>query len=126
SKPAIIGLHVDREILLKRIEQRVERMYADGLLDEARRLIDLELSQTAAQAIGYAEAFAVLKNEMTLDEAKEKTIIRTRQLAKRQRTWFRNQLNVEWIDTAQYSTIKELSEAVINGWKKTGPTPVAF
>ena len=111
-------------MLHKRIEQRVEEMYATGLLEEARALIGLDLSQTALQAIGYAEAFAVLRNETTLEEAKEKTVIRTRQLAKRQMTWFRNQLNVEWIDTAGFETLEKLAEAVSNAWEKHGPTPV--
>ena len=90
-KPTLVGLRVERAVLHQRIEQRVEQMYAAGLLDEARELIKLDLSQTALQAIGYAEAFAVLNHEMTLEEAKGKTIIRTRQLAKRQMTWFRHQ-----------------------------------
>ena len=123
-KPTIVGLHVERSELHRRIGQRVDKMYADGLLDEARGLIDLELSPTALQAIGYAEAFAVLRNEMTLDEARGKTVIRTSQLAKRQMTWFRNQLNVQWIDTAQFSSLEKLAEAVKCEWQKQGATPV--
>jgi tRNA dimethylallyltransferase len=123
-RPALVGLFCARDEQLRRIEQRVDQMYAGGLLDEARALIDLDLSPTALQAIGYAEAFAVLRDEMTLDEAREKTMIRTRQLAKRQMTWFRNQLNVHWIDTAEYPSIEKLAEAVSNAWKKTGSTPV--
>jgi tRNA dimethylallyltransferase len=125
-KPTLIGLRVEREELCRRIEQRVEHMYASGLLDEARRLIKLDLSATALQAIGYAEAFAVLKNEMTLAAAREQTVIRTRQLAKRQMTWFRNQLNVEWIDVAEFQSVGNLATAVSSAWKKTGATPVVF
>jgi tRNA dimethylallyltransferase len=123
-KPTLVGLHVERRVLLQRIEKRVAQMYAVGLLDEARELIKLDLSQTALQAIGYAEAFAVLNNEMTLEQAQEKTIIRTRQLAKRQMTWFRNQLNIEWIDTADYPTTEKLAGAVKSAWQKHGATPV--
>jgi len=125
-KPKLVGLHVEREVLLQRIEKRVGEMYAAGLLDEAHELLQLNLSQTAMQAIGYAEAFAVLNNEMTQQEAKEKTVIRTRQLAKRQMTWFRNQLNVEWINTAEYPSLEQLAEAVSNTWKRIGATPVQF
>lgn len=125
-KPKLVGLHVEREVLLERIEKRVEQMYADGLLAEAEKLLKLNLSPTALQAIGYAEAFGVLNNECSLEEAKEKTIIRTRQLAKRQMTWFRNQLNVAWIHTAEFQTLDQLAEAVSAVWKKTGPTPVQF
>jgi tRNA dimethylallyltransferase len=125
-KPTIVGLHVERDVLHQRIEKRVEQMYADDLLDEARGLLKLNLSQTALQAIGYAEAFAVLKNEITLEEAKEQTVIRTRQLAKRQMTWFRNQLNVEWIDTAAFKTLENLADAVTKAWKRLGAAPVQF
>ncbi len=125
-RPTLVGLHCEREEQLRRIGQRVDKMYADGLLDEARGLIDLDLSATALQAIGYAEAFAVLRNEMTLDEAKEKTVIRTRQLAKRQMTWFRNQLHVQWIDTAQFPSLEQLAEAVKCEWQKVGATPIVF
>ncbi len=125
-KPKLVGLHVEREVLLQRIEQRVDEMYAVGLIEEAEQLLQLELSRTALQAIGYAEAFAVLNNEMTLKEAKEKTVIRTRQLAKRQMTWFRNQLNVEWIHTADFQTLEKLAEAVSNAWKQTGPAQVVI
>ena len=100
-KTTLVGLHVERDVICQRIEKRVEQMYASGLLDEARDLMNLDLSPTALQAIGYAEAFAVIKNEITLAEAKEKT----RPLAKRQMTWFRNQLIVEWIDTAAHDSV---------------------
>ncbi len=123
-KPVIVGLHVEREVLVKRIAQRVDEMYAAGLLEEARELMKLELSQTAMQAIGYAEAFAALKGECALEEAKEKTVIRTRQLAKRQMTWFRNQLNVDWINAADFDSREKLAEAVAAAWKKHGPTSV--
>lgn len=126
SKPKLVGLYVERAVLLERIEKRVDQMYAAGLLDEAEGLVGLELSQTAMQAIGYAEAFAVLKNAMTLEEAKERTVIRTRQLAKRQMTWFRNQLNVEWIHTADFETLEKLAEAVSDVWMQTGPAPVVI
>jgi tRNA dimethylallyltransferase len=123
-QPVLAGLHVEREALHRRIEKRVGQMYADGLLDEAGTLMDLDLSETALQAIGYAEAFAVLKNEMTLEQAKEQTVIRTRQLAKRQMTWFRNQLKVEWIDVAGYPDLEKLAQAVSNAWEKLGPVPI--
>jgi tRNA dimethylallyltransferase len=120
--PTVIGLHVEREVLLKRIAVRVDQMYAEGLIEEARNLIGLELSVTAQKAIGYAEAFAVIRGEMTEAQAKERTVVRTRQLAKRQMTWFRTQLNVEWIDTAKFQGLEELAAEVSRVWK---PVPVA-
>ncbi len=118
ESPAVIGLHVERDVLHQRIAQRVDNMYASGLLDEARGLLDRELSSTAQHAIGYAEAFAVLKNKMTVAEAKERTVIRTRQLAKRQRTWLRHQLNVKWIDTRNTRSLEKLAAEISNSWEK--------
>jgi len=116
--PLVVGLHVERDVLHKRIAARVEQMYAAGLIEEARGLIGLELSATAQKAIGYAEAFAVLRGEMTEAQAKERTIIRTRQLAKRQMTWFRHQLNVEWVEIQKFQTLEKLALEVSNVWKK--------
>ncbi len=125
-KPTLVGLQVGRETLHRRIAGRVERMYAAGLLEEAHGLMGMDLSPTALQAIGYAEAFAVLRREISLEEAKEKTIIRTRRLAKRQMTWFRNQLQVEWIDVERYPSMEKLAEAVAQAWDALGPTRLAM
>lgn len=122
--PVVIGLSVEREVLHRRIAERVEGMYAGGLLDEARQFLPLELSLTAQHAIGYAEAFAVLRGEMNEAQAKERTMIRTRQLAKRQMTWFRHQLEVEWIPVADFPTVELLAEKVEQSWKKYGAVPV--
>ncbi len=116
--PAVVGLHVERSVLLKRIAARVDAMYSAGLIEEARKLVGLDLSATAQKAIGYAEAFAVLRGDMTEARAKERTVIRTRQLAKRQMTWLRTQLNVEWVDTAKFQTLENISREVSNVWKK--------
>jgi len=126
SKSVLVGLYVERSELHQRIARRVEEMYEGGLLEEARILLKMSLSKTALQAIGYAEAFGVLNNELTLDEAKKRTIIRTRQLAKRQMTWLRNQLEVEWIDTADFSTQEELADAVLQIWEKRGAASIVF
>lgn len=119
--PTVIGLHVERSVLHKRIAARVDEMYADGLIDEARGLVDLNLSSTAEKAIGYAEAFAVLRGDMSEAQARERTVIRTRRLAKRQMTWFRHQLNVEWVDTAKFQTLEDLASEISRVWK---PVPV--
>jgi tRNA dimethylallyltransferase len=122
--PVVVGLHVERDVLHRRIAERVEKMYANGLLEEARTLIGLELSSTAQHAIGYAEAFAVLRGEMTATEAKEKTIVRTRQLSKRQMTWFRHQLKVEWVAAKKFETVEKIAAEVSNVWKNNGAVPV--
>ncbi len=122
--PVVVGLNVGRDELHRRIAERVGKMYAGGLLEEARGLAGLKLSPTAQHAIGYAEAFAALRGELTEAEAKEKTIIRTRQLSKRQMTWFRHQLKVEWIDTADYPDVEKLAAKVAALWEKNGAVSV--
>ena len=116
----LVGLQIEREQLHQRIQNRVEQMYADGLLDEAALLTALDLSSTARQAIGYAEAMACLAGEYTQAEAVERTVIRTRQLAKRQMTWFRNQMDVEWIEVEADTPVADVADAVEAAWASMG------
>ena len=74
EKTPVVGLRVPREVLLRRIEKRVDQMYAEGLIEEARALIDLNLSSTALAGIGYAEVFALLRGK--IKESEELTVIR--------------------------------------------------
>lgn len=94
----VLGLEVEPEILAKRIAKRTEQMFKNGLLDEARRLHDrgYDRSLPALTGVGYAEALAHLDGQLTLPEAIHRTTIRTRQYARRQRTWFRHQLPTHW------------------------------
>lgn len=118
-KPALTALTWDRAILHQRIARRVDEMYAAGLLEEARAARERypQWSRTAAQAIGYAEAFAVLDGTMTLAEAKERTVIRTRQLARRQEIYLRGQFEVTWIRGEVGDTVETLAEKVAQEWK---------
>jgi tRNA dimethylallyltransferase len=83
-----------------RISARVDTMFARGLVDEARGLLmrGLEQNQTAMQAIGYRQVVEHLRGERALAETIELVKSRTRQFAKRQLTWFRRQLDAEWIE----------------------------
>lgn len=94
-----IGLMMERRSLTERLDQRVDAMYAAGLVDETRRLLARYL-RTARPfgAIGYAEAVAVAMGEMNLDTAIAETKRRTRAYAKRQMTWLRSERNVQWIE----------------------------
>ncbi|MDO9541183.1 MAG: tRNA (adenosine(37)-N6)-dimethylallyltransferase MiaA [Kiritimatiellia bacterium] len=130
--PKIAGLLMPMAQLYERIQERVRTMYADGLLDEVERLLTQgfsagggEISPTAGKAIGYAEAIHFLRGNFTLDEAMELTAKRTRQLAKRQMTWFRNQANVEWLTIDSGMTPEQIARMVRNCWGKIGPTPIA-
>ena len=94
----VLGLQVEPAILAERIARRTARMFRDGLLDEARRLRDrgYDRSLPALTGVGYAEALAHLDGRLSLPEAIERTTVRTRQYARRQRTWFRHQLDTNW------------------------------
>ena len=90
-----IGLSMERELLYKRINQRVDQMMSQGLLREVEGLM---ASQEHIQAIGYNELFDYLNGMTSLDEAVELIKQHSRQLAKRQWTWFRNQMPVHWLE----------------------------
>ena len=86
--------------LRRRIDVRVDAMFARGLVDETRELLKhgLEENKTAMQAIGYRQVVEHLRGERSLKETIELVKIRTRQFAKRQLTWFRRQLEPEWME----------------------------
>ena len=98
----MIGLKADdRAYLYDRINRRVDKMLEKGLLEEAKQVRELGLSQTAAQAIGYKELFSYLDGQCSLDEAVERLKQSTRRYAKRQLTRFCRDERVRWfsIDT---------------------------
>ena len=121
----VTGIEVPRELLIKRIEQRVHVMYSAGLLEETRLLLARygALSGSAAGAIGYAEAISCLAGTLTQADAIRLTIQRTRQLAKRQMTWFRHQINVSWVPMAG-SDWESVATRVALDWKQHGPQAV--
>lgn len=92
-----LGLSMDREVLYSRINQRVDQMIDDGLLDEVQGLLPV---QQHIQAIGYNELFDYYNGLVSLEEAISLIKQHSRQLAKRQWTWFRNQMNVHWLDAS--------------------------
>lgn len=124
--PGLVGLAMPRETLRARIAARVETMYAQGLLEETRRLVDegFGTSPTARQAVGYAEAAACLEGRMTRDMAVGMTVQRTQRLAKRQMTWFRHQVAVQWVEVMPAQPVEEVAGRVMAAWKELGNTPV--
>lgn len=119
EKPHLFALTRERTALHRRIALRVEQMYAEGLLEETARLLkDYPVwSRTAEQAIGYAEAIAVLSGTLSQAEAMEKTVIRTRQLAKRQETYLRHQFEVTWIVAEEGDSLQTLVSRVEQAWR---------
>lgn len=98
----LVGLWADADWLNPRIEQRVREMFDAGFVDEVRGLIEQGLvrESTAGKAIGYSQVLDYLEGECSLDEAIEATVMGTRRYARRQRSWFRRDPRIEWLDAA--------------------------
>jgi len=99
----LIGLIIPRNLLYKKIEERVDKMLNSGLVDEVRKLMSLgiEKNKTAAQAIGYKEILAHLNGEYSLNRAIELIKRNTRRFAKHQLTWFRKDERIEWFNITE-------------------------
>jgi tRNA dimethylallyltransferase len=112
---AFIGVRRDKEDLSRRINERVRRMMAAGLVDEVKSLLaeDRPLSTAARQALGYAEIITHLAGGPGLAETIELTKINTRQFAKAQRTWFKRFRATEWIDVSADATVTEVADALM-------------
>ncbi len=108
----LIGLNAERSILYNRINQRVDLMTEKGLLEEAKRLFDNHKDAQAAKAIGYKEFFPYFRNEMSLEEAIELVKRNSRRYAKRQLTWFKNRMNVNFYDVFSDSYPQNVTEQV--------------
>jgi len=90
-----IGLNTERELLFKRISDRVDKMMEDGLLDEVKSLIP-HRSNNALNTVGYKELFAYLDGDVSIEHAIEKIKTNTRRYAKRQLTWFKRDPDIHW------------------------------
>jgi tRNA dimethylallyltransferase len=102
----IFGFAREREDLRKRIDARVDAMFARGLVEETKKLLERGLAQnkTALQALGYRQAVEHLRGERSLPDTIELVKSKTRQFAKRQMTWFKRQLHLKWVEIAQRDT----------------------
>lgn len=94
----IAGVEIPRDVLADRIAARTHAMVRSGWLEEVRNLLELGFGGwlTSSQAIGYAELARHLAGRLTLEEAVEQTVKRTRTLARRQMAWFRRDPRVRW------------------------------
>ena len=95
-----IGLHADRASLYRRIDERVDKMIAEGFVEEVAQLLDRGISTElpSMQSAGYRQLAAYVHGKCSLAEAIEQTKFATHQLAKRQETWFRKQKGIQWIE----------------------------
>lgn len=116
----LIGLMTDREVLYDQINNRVDQMMTEGLLEEAKYVYELGPVQ-ASQGIGYKEFFPHFSHESSLEPCIEQVKQHSRQYAKRQLTWFRNRMTVEWWDLVSDPTMTiELIENIRKWIEKEG------
>jgi len=106
-----IGLDLDTEELDRRVEERVTRMFADGLVDEVKRLEKegLRLGRTASRALGYQQVLDQFDADHDMAEAAAVTAQATRRFVRRQRSWFRRDKRIHWLD----ATRADLREAAL-------------
>lgn len=98
-RSSIIGLELPRELLYERIDRRVDLMMKKGLLNEVKILWEQGIRDVqSVQAIGYKELYQVIDGDLSIEEAVELIKKNTRHYAKRQMTYFRNKLEVNWYD----------------------------
>ena len=116
----VVVLEVDRAELDERINTRVTRMVEAGLVDEVRRLLELGYrpEDPGMSGTGYREICANLRGEMSLEEALDRMRSQTRKYARRQLTWFRNQLpeDAVWMDASR--PLRVQAEEVVAAWSR--------
>lgn len=111
----LIGLNSDdRQFLYDRINRRVDLMIQNGLIDETKEILNLNLSATAIKAIGYKELIPYFNNEASLGECIDKLKMETRRYAKRQLTWFRRNKNINWIYINRYTSSQEIVDVAVD------------
>ena len=108
----LIGLNDDRQVLYDRINYRVDLMVENGVLNEAKWLYDNYREVQAARAIGYKELFSYFSGEDSLENCVEKLNQNTRRFAKRQLTWFRNRMTVQFYNVSETDFKTKVAEDV--------------
>lgn len=111
----VFVLHREREDQHRRIEERVDKMLADGLVDEVLNLTagNNQLGRTASQAVGYQEVLEHLAGETDEREMSEKIKARTRRFAKRQGTWFRSLSECRWVEMGEEMAVNKVVEQIL-------------
>jgi tRNA dimethylallyltransferase len=111
----IVGLDCDTRLLDRRLERRTEAMFTQGLVAEVIALLDCGLRDgvTAARALGYAQVLADLDAGGDGDGAREPTFIGTRRYVRRQRSWFRRDHRIHWLDASAAGN----ADAALRAWR---------
>jgi tRNA dimethylallyltransferase len=110
-----IGLRMERELLLPRLEKRVHGMWDQGLLSEVESLIPLGIreSKTASVAIGYAQALGELDGELSREEAIASTVMLTQRYARRQVSWFKRDDRIAWLEALDETVLDQAFDKVL-------------
>jgi tRNA dimethylallyltransferase len=110
------GLSRNATDLRARIDARVDDMFRRGLVAETEQLLKRGLAEnkTALQALGYRQVVEHLRGERSLEETVELVKIRTRQFAKRQMTWFRGQMELDWIEIGQTDAADGIVDKIVD------------
>jgi tRNA dimethylallyltransferase len=121
--PAVLhlfGLARDREDLRRRIDQRVDKMFAQGLVEETQRLLSRGLAENpvALQALGYRQVVEYLQGARSLEQTQELVKARTRLFAKKQMTWFRRQLSLHWVAIGPEQPAPLVAEEVLRVYRQ--------
>jgi tRNA dimethylallyltransferase len=110
-----LGLRMERELLLPRLEKRVHGMWDKGLLAEVESLIPkgIRESKTASVAIGYAQALGELDGELSRDESIASTVMLTQRYARRQVSWFKRDERIHWLEALDDDVLEQAFEKVV-------------
>ena len=114
---ATIGLIRPREVLYRRVDERIDKMFADGLLDEVKTLLakGYSASLPSMSAIGYRECVSVIKGEMTIAQAKAEMMRITRVFVRRQANWFKeSDPQIRWFDPTSEKILNDVKEFIRN------------
>jgi tRNA dimethylallyltransferase len=113
-EPKIFCLNMERDKLYQRIDARVDKMFAQGLLKEAKKLLKMKLSKTAAYAIGLRELKGYFEGLYDLQETKRLMKRNSRHYALRQLTWFRKDKRIKWIEVSGRQAPEETANAILD------------
>ncbi len=113
--PVMIGLRMNRKDLYRRINDRVDKMIAEGLVEEVKSLLERGYAEhmPSMQGLGYKEIIYYLEGKCTLEEAVYIIKRDTRRFAKRQFTWFRRDDRIFWVDVENFDSMEDIADFII-------------
>lgn len=122
-QPAVRGIvyrmTMERSVLHERIEARVDRMMESGLVEETAALLErYSTSDAGLDAVGYREAAAFLSGQLSGTQMRDQIVIATRQYAKRQETWFRNQLPLATVIDSTDLDARGVADVILDDWSR--------